>query len=241
MVLTKFGFLQILESLALGKPTVIVGEAGALLQNKDNLDPLYRKLLETEHLSDTEEVFKYFEQLIHDTEFRSKKSNDIKRAHDGSLQGAKKAAELIQTLILRNTKRISRKKLAILVNEEIVEKQAWLKEESGVYPLCIVWATPQQLEVIKRLPEYLGKTPLRDIQQHTTNELFPSAFKELYVFSHRKYDGFIAIDRWYDLWIHRFELLIQHADEIYISNQGLTLFEQLLVVNNGSKKIRAYT
>ena len=45
LVMTKFGFLQILEALALKKPVLVLGEGGWILRTPDKVDPILQSTL----------------------------------------------------------------------------------------------------------------------------------------------------------------------------------------------------
>ncbi len=233
ITLVKFGFLQILESLALHKPTVVMGEPGQLLQDSHALDPLLRNALRLEN-----DPFDYLHQLVTDPGVRQKVVAQIQKLHDGDLFGGKKAAEAILGLshTKPKTKYVHPKRLAVLINEEILEYRDWIQKEN-VYPLGIIWSMPKEKEVIKRIPTRLLDKTIKDFQQKS-GDLLPISFHHLFIFSPRKYDGIMAIDDWYETWIEQIESLMQQATVIYISSQGKKVMSTLLKSNSSMKKSR---
>lgn len=229
IVLLKFGFLQILESLALHKPTVVLGEAGQVLQNPAALDPIFQNsLFVTDQL--TEKTQNYIERLLRDPAHRKTLVQRLKRIHNGEIFGAQKAAVAIKKLAhQKSTKRlVMPKRLAILVNNEMFEKAEWLRKNPDIYPLGFIAPMPTTQEVLKRIPTDLFIRPIRDFQVDQTNELLPHSFRQLFVFSRRKYDGFVDIFPWFEDWVAMIELLIARSDEIYLTEQGMKVVGNLL-------------
>ncbi|QQG44227.1 MAG: hypothetical protein HYW86_05205 [Candidatus Roizmanbacteria bacterium] len=229
IVLVKFGFLQILESLALNKPTVVLGEAGKLLQDKSVIDPTLRRALKL-NLKNDDELFNYLKKLVIDQSYRKKVIQENKKLHNGVFFGAKKAASEIKKLVENKQflRKIYPNKIAILINQEIFEYKQWLAEEKNIYPLCILWSMPNGLEVIKRLPKPLLNKTVKDFQIKQKDEILPHSFKNIFIFSPRKYDGFTSIPSWYNHWLEQIHSSILKADEIYISKDGLKIFNGML-------------
>ncbi len=238
LVLVKFGFLQILESLALHKPTIVLGEAGQVLQNPKALDPIFKRaLFITEKITNKTQI--YIEKLLTNEKFRKDIVTQLKEIHNGELFGAKKAAELILRLSQKkNSPKKMPKKLAILVNKEIWGKDNWLKNNENIYPICFVVPMPTTQEVFKRIPESVFTRKIKDFQEEKKGELLPHSFRNVYVFSRRKYDGFTDISSWFEDWIENLERLLNNADEIYITEQGEKMMGDLLKNKSLIEKVR---
>lgn len=235
-IMVKFGFLQALEALSLGKPTIVLGEAGQLLQNLENVDEIYKSGLRFD-FNITEETLKFIEKLISDPKFRKKEEDKVKKLHNGNLFGGKIAANMIKNLKKNKQNRKEEKKLAVLVNNEIFEKEDFLKKEENVYPLCLIIPMPADMMVKKRIPKDLLDRKIRELEIDRGSDILPHSFKELYVFSHRKVDGLLDIFPWYQTWIKRIEFLMDEADKIYMTEKGKKFFSNLIVRKRLQDKI----
>lgn len=228
-VMVKFGFLQILESLSLGKPTIVLGSGGYLLQTPDNLDDVFKKTVRFD-LDITEDTVLYLKKLITDLKFRQKIIGEIRKLNNGQLFGAKKAASEIKKITKEKSRerKSSHKKLAVLVNNELFDKAGWLKRQQDIYPLCFITAMPTKFKLVKRIPEGILNKKLGDLVLKHPMEILPHSFKEVFAFSRRKLDGLTDILPWYEEWINHIKNLLNSADEIYISEQGKRIVGKLL-------------
>ena len=238
VTLTKFGFLQILESLALHKPTIVLGEGGFILQNPDKLDSIYKEVLFFD--TDIDSTVEYIKKLLDDSELIGRLKDKLAKLHDGELFGAKKAAELIKELNKKPTtvKTANPKKLAILVNNEVFEKETFLRENKSIYPLCIITGMSTENNSNKRIPDEILLKKLKELNLSRGIEILPHSFKELFLFSERRLDGFMDIMPWYDNWVNHLEQLLSFAETIYLTEQGKEVLGQLL--NQHEAKIKSY-
>lgn len=246
VVLVKFGFLQILEALSLYKPTIVLGEAGQVLQNPKAIDELLRQALYITQEID-EQVYSYVENLVKDPAFREKKVSELRSLHDGSLFGARLAADKIKklliasnTIVVKSVAKKSKvsKKIAVLVNNEIFEKSEWLQNYSNILPICIIAPMPTTSEVIKRIPNDVFGLTVHDFQFDQNDEILPHSYKNVHIFSRRKFDGFVDMFDWFEDWIESMERYFEQADEIYMSNQGRKFFDGLLLYKKSIGKIK---
>jgi|GEM_PF-2124089 len=236
IAMVKFGFLQILEALALHKPTIVLGEAGYVLRNPDAIDVLFKKnLLIEQEIS--EKTIQYLEKLITDEAYRQQVISNISKLHDGGLFGAKKGAELIRTARLRVDAPLPNKKVAILFNNEVFEKQEWLKTQENIYPLCLFTAMQTDPVIVKRLPPEALQHTLKELQIPRTGEILPHSFKEAHVLSDRKLDGFTDMYSWYGTWVKHLTTILLEADDIYITKQGLFVLDSLIKSHSLTSKI----
>lgn len=238
----KFGFLQILEAIALHKPTIVLGEAGQVLQNPESIDELLKEALYITQDLDNK-VYSYVEKLVKDPAFREKKVSDLCKLHDGSLFGARFAADKIKSFNKLRTKTVARKskvskKIAILINNEISEKSDWLQNHFNILPICIIAPMPTTSEVIKRIPKELFGLSVLDFQFDQIDEILPHSYKNVHIFSRRKFDGFVDAFDWFENWIESMERYFEQADEIYISEQGQKFFSGLFLYKKSIGKIK---
>ncbi len=237
VVMVKFGFLQILEALALHKPTIVLGEGGYVLRTPKVLDAKLQNVLHFEPKINNSTLM-YFERLLGNAQFRKSVIQRIKKLHDGSLFGARRAAEQIEKLTHKKViHRPGKKKVAILINDEIMERQSWLKREERVYPLCFVLPVRTKQSSKPRLPTWTGKLPLGKLNPEQ-KDILPHAFKHVFLFSKRKLDGLIDILPWYEEWLEQIVHILEAADLIYLTPQGKELFESFLKEERIAKKVR---
>lgn len=229
LVLTKFGFLQILEALALQKPTIVLGAGGFTLKTAEKVDQILQETIRFD-LEITNDTVSYIEKFIRDEQFRIEMKGKVTKLHDGQLFGGKKAAEEISNLTNKPalTKKQYKKKLAVLVNNEIKEKESWLKQNQDILPLCFITGMPTENSSNKRIPEELLRTTLKDLNLHWPEEILPHSFKAIYLFSERRLDGFADIYPWYETWVAEIEGFVKLADEIYLTNQGKEILSPVL-------------
>ena len=132
LVLVKFGFLQILEALAFHKPTIVLGEGGYVLRTPEVLDEALQEVLVFDD-EISKSTLSYIEKLITDKEFYDTTIHSLRELHDGEAFGAQKAANAIQKLHRRTvSQRMGKRKIVLLINDEIIEKKEWLKREKRV-------------------------------------------------------------------------------------------------------------
>lgn len=233
VALVKFGFLQILEAMALYKPTIVLGEAGAVLSRPDVLDQSIRDALWfTDAIDDL--TVEYVGSLLADREVYEKTCMTLRELHNGELHGAREAARLIERLHTVE-KRQKPMRLAILINEEAMEKDRLLVHLDSVYPLCIIAAVPAGKSVIKRLPRTVTENPLSSLQTVQPGQILPHSFRDVTVLSPRKYDGLMDILSWFPAWIDHILSLAEQADEIYLTPRARELFLPLLRQEYGHK------
>ncbi len=228
VVLVKFGFLQILEALALHKPTIVLGEGGYILRTPEVLDVAYQDVLRFDQ-EVTEETYTYLRGLIANEAKREALVGKLQQIHNGALFGGKVAAGHIEALLNKplRKKPTHAKKLAILVNNEVFDKAAWLGAQKDVYPLCFTVAMPAEKQAVKRIPEEVLQQLLGTLEI-SREEILPHTFKQHVFFSKRKVDGLVDIFPWYGEWIAQLEQLIQAADVIFITKNGKILLNDFI-------------
>jgi hypothetical protein len=226
VVFLKFGFLQILEAVAFHKPTVVMGEAGYLLQNTLVVDKPLRDVLRLTETGESDPT--HVERLLTDPTYRMAVAQEASKLHDGSTHGAQKAAELITGCAKRTIASLP-KKLVIVVNDEVSKHQAWIEAQENCYPVVLIASVGTESNIIKRVPNEVVDMPVRSLQATKTNEVLPHSFREVFVLSSRKYDGVTDIDVWYEAWVNHLTTLMGEADEVHVTTAARTLLEPLLL------------
>lgn len=232
VVMVKFGFLQILEALALHKPTIVLGEGGYMLRDQKVLDKTLQDVLRFD-FEITDQTYLHLEKLVKNTQKREEIVSKLKKLHSGEVFGAQKAAAYIKKLALKKsaTKKrgmLSPKKLAILVNEEIFSKEEWLKKQEDVYPLCFIMPEGTDPEVVKRLPKNVVTKPIQALHIDRKDEIMPHSLKNIFVFSERKFDGLIDMGTWYTAFLSQLAFLLQEADTVCVTRKTEKLFKPIL-------------
>lgn len=241
IALIKFGFLQLIEVLALRVHPVVLGEAGYVLQKKSVID---KRIQEAIYLTQDidEQLLKHLERFLTEPRYRNGFVSKVERLHDGSLQGGQQAATFIKELNADKKeygKRVEQeKKLAILVNDELRQYKRFIGQCEGVYVVGLIASVPVGTYIIKRPDESLLAAPVDELIITQPDEILPHSFKETYIFSRRKYDGLTEIVLWYDLWIKRLEELLVAADKIYLTKLGRLLLKNMLESKRLELKIR---
>jgi hypothetical protein len=229
VVVVKFGFLQILESLSLHKPTIILGEAGAVLQQENIIDKTIRDhvIIDNEM---TPHTIDHIEKLLKDADFRNKEVAALKKIHDGQTYGAQKASNLIQQLVDKPSRENTPvpKKCVIFINDESLHHQEWLHSQTDIYPLSLVITTSTELQSMKRFPEGLLDTTLSKLQMDRQGAIIQDSFSEIMLFSKRKGHGFTQLSSWFDTWLKHVVDIITVADEIYLTDKGKKMIDPLL-------------
>ncbi len=226
--ISKFGFLQILEALSLKTPLIVAGEAGYVLKT----EILDKKLQEViKYAENPKELAEICNSLIKNRKKRQTLSKKISKLHNGILDGAKIAADFIKKLkTSRKIETLPKRKILILINDEIKKAESFISQESYLYVLGIIASVSKpgpKLYPVKRPEEKLLSRKIEELilkQQ----EILPHTFKEIHLLSKRKYDGLTNIFPWYDIWIKNLISHLEFADEILITPKAKFLFFNLL-------------
>ncbi|MFQ6083631.1 MAG: hypothetical protein ACE5WD_09740, partial [Candidatus Aminicenantia bacterium] len=123
---SKFGYLQILEALALRTPVIVGGEAGYVLR----MEILDKKIQEViKYAKDFRELAKILNSFLENKKERRKIINKMAKLHNLSFGGAKIAAGYIKKIKRKKTKKPFKKKILVLVNEEIKKAEKLIKSQ----------------------------------------------------------------------------------------------------------------
>lgn len=227
LFVSKFGYLQILEALALRTPIIVAGKAGVVLK----MEILDKKLQEViKYAKDSKELYRSVFTFLKNKKERKNISNKIAKLHNLGFDGAKIAADYIKKIKKSKAKKVFKKRILILVNNEVKKAEKLIKNQDFLYVLGIIAPVSKpgpKLYPVKKCNEKILSRKLKDLLLEQP-EILPHSFKEIYLFSQRKYDGLMNILPWYNLWIEKQTSLFKLADEILITSQGKYLLFNLL-------------
>ncbi len=137
IIVCKFGYQQLIESLSLGKPTITIGDSGL---GKYWLDKKLQDVFEffPEY---SEKIIDLIKKLIQDNEFYAKTTEKISLTHTGKFDGAVVAAEavkkLAEKLIPQRLKLSSNVLFAFNTKENIVKAREIIQKELFILPIII--------------------------------------------------------------------------------------------------------
>jgi glycosyltransferase involved in cell wall biosynthesis len=211
----KFGYLQILEALALSKVVIVAGEGGYVLK----MNILDKKLQEViKYAENPNDLAQKILPLIENVKKLKKIKNKISELHNGSFGGAEIAATYIKE-VKPTKKRKIEKKILIVTNDELKKAEKLIKKESYLYVLGLITPISQpgpELHPIKRADKKILSKKIEELVPNS-KEILSHSFKQIYIFSQRKYDGLVDIIPWYNSWIENINILLRTADKILVS------------------------
>jgi glycosyltransferase involved in cell wall biosynthesis len=222
----KFGYLQILEAIALGKPVIVAGGGGYVLK-MDILDKNLKGIIKyAGNPKILSEILKSLIKNKKEADFLKKK---ILKLHNGKFGGATLIANYIKNIKKRKKSILKEKKnLLVVVNDEIKKIKNFIKKQSAIYTLGIIApVSPNGFNPIKR-PDLKFLKEKVEVFEIPQKEILPHTFKEIYFLSNRKYDGFVDIIPWYNIWIEHLTGLFQKAQTIFITPMAEQLLFNLL-------------
>jgi len=226
LFISKFGYLQILEALALKTPLIVAGKAGFVLK-MEILDKKLRKVIK--YVQNEKELLSEILSIIDSPSKRKKLLKEISKLHNGEMNGARVAAEYIKKVSLSTLPSFKRK-IFILTNKEFKQAENLILNEKYLYPLVLILPVSKpgpKLHPVKRPDEDCLSLQLQEFffQQ---NEILPHHFWHIFLFSRRKYDGFVNIFPWYQAWINQLTFLLRESDEIWVTPKAKYLIANLL-------------
>ncbi len=225
-IISKFGYLQLLEILALKKPVIVAGKGGYVLET----NVLDKKLQEVIlYANDFEELTKFSYRLIKDNNFSRELIKKISKLHNGEFGGAKTSASIIQNTKFKRGKEALVKKVIVLLNDEIKKAEELIKKEEYLLVIGIIAPTskPGPMSVVKRPDETALNRRISELLLKQEKEILPHTFKKIYLFSRRKYDGFLDIFPWYSYMIEELKNTLKTADKVFISPQANKLISNI--------------
>ena len=231
LVICKAGYLQIIESLAIGIPTVAIGEPsiwvkkGKIVQGKGTSgfkqEWLDKKILEVVPISKTFSVnpYKKIEKLLLSKRYRSGIIKKIKSLHREKTNGAKITADLI-----RATKFHPKKFPKILIltldkRQETEEAKKLLRKYPFALPIYI--SMPFFTNVFnRRLLEY-DPTPKKDTLHYQSSLIYDFGFDSLH--------GFLKTISWLEPLFENLKYLLENTEKcIVVGKETYDYFKEIL-------------
>lgn len=232
IVVTKFGYLQILEALSLAKPVICLGEGGYLLRTPNLIDKALQDVIVFDPELKSNSTVNYIRKFYRNYKFREKQTEKIRNLEGGRINGATEIKRIIEKDLSRKKKIKNRKDKKILIlglNSEFgnVEKDmAKIKGEK-----CIIhFIMPDKSDSImkKRPDEEILNSKIETLFSEQENEMLPHSFKKVYLFSRRRYDGLVDIGSWYYDIVSEIKLLVSKSDMVYIYSNIYPYIKELL-------------
>ena len=236
MTLIKFGFLQLTEIITLETHPIILGEGGYILQKKNVMD---NKIWDAVYYSEKidENLQNHIMKFLSDKNYRKKYIDILKTLHNGETKGGRIAADYIKNLRKNRSALNKEKNLVIFINDEFMKFENFIKKNCGnLYPIVFICSSPDKPFTRKKIDESLLSLPINSLILKS-EEIIPHSFKEVYIFARRKYDSFLDIIPWYELWIKRLILLLQEANTIYLTEKGRSMLKSFLLPYKDKIKI----
>jgi|YNPBryunderm2012_1023409.scaffolds.fasta_scaffold02378_3 hypothetical protein len=214
IVITKFGYQQVLEVLSLQKPLITVADSGLkknwLDKNIANTFPFFPKF--------NYYCLNYFKKLIKDEIFYKKIVSKIEKLHNNEFNGAKIAAsEIIKLKNKKITKRFSPQKTLIIAfntKKNIQKVKKVIEKEIFALPIII------SNRFAERDFDYpKGKKPLLEKLENFNfcikDEIINNSFSFILNFSPIAYHGFSMIYPYLDQISKLILNLMERSDKIY--------------------------
>lgn len=223
IVVCKFGYQQVIESLSLGKPTIATGDSGLkkswLDKRIDNVfiySPQYSQAIQNE-----------ITKLIEDENYYKNRVREIRLLHNQKFNGAKISASQIQSIAA--TKKTSRQQLpktlliAFNTKDNLQKIKDILGKEMFILPIII---SNRFSERDFGYPK--GKKPLvealQDINLYHRQSFLDPSFSLVLNFSEVAYHGIGPILPFYNDLLMTVEKLLKLSDKIYIVGQEAKIF-----------------
>lgn len=228
IVVCKFGYQQILESLSIGKPTIAVGDSGLkkswLDRRIDNAfiyNPQY-----------SEAIFNELTKLIKDELYYKNKVEEIKLLHNQKFNGAKMCADAIMKIAQKKSPSRPKlqKKLLLSFNtkENLKKIKDIIRKEMFIFPIIV---SSRFAERDFGYPK--GKKPLvetlQDLDLYDRQDFLDPSFYLLLNFSKVAYHGIGPILPFYDNLLMTLEKLLKLSDNIYIVGQEAKIFFENII------------
>lgn len=239
VVICKFGYQQLLESLSLGKPTITIGDSGL---GKTWLDPEIQKCFEYFETYN-KDLLMYLEKLVQDADYYANMSADIKNLHNNTFEGGKLSADIIMQEAARkitNRKQIEKKILLTFNTKTNIQKAKEIfNKELFLLPIII---TNRFAERDFGYPK--GEFPLvdslHDFSFANSQDILDLSFAMHFQFSPTAYFGLAPLFPFIGNFIAEFKKLIQESSTIYIVGSEAENFFQLMINNAGKKQSVIY-
>ena len=203
LVISRAGYLQTIETLALGRPLVALGEKGGFREkwlDKKITDSVI--ISESASLALTERI----REIVESPAAYNKLTKRIESLHNGELNGAESAAKIIRKTKSRQTK--YPKILIVSLDKEKETKEA--KELLKKHPFA--------------LPIYLSMPFFTDVFERKLSDYGPALEKEtlgynpalIYSLGRDALHSFTKIFPWYEFYLESLKNAIEESDKCFV-------------------------
>lgn len=216
LVISRAGYLQVIETLALGKPLVALGQKGGF--RKKWLD---KKILDSIIIPErvSYNLYKRIKKLINSSVTYQKTIEKIKALHNGKLNGPEITADLI-----RKTKFHPKKFPKILIISLDKEKEmSETKKLLRKYPfaLPIYFSMPFFTNVFERKLSDYDPTPKKEVLHYN-----PAL---IYSFDYDGLHSFTKIFPWYNSLFKNLENFVKESDKcIVVGKETYNYLEKII-------------
>jgi hypothetical protein len=225
IVICKFGYLQILEIIALRTPLIVAGKAGKVLK----MEILDKKIKELIHYADSPKELEDNIIKISNIKYTKNWFKKASKIHDGSFFGAKIAVRYIKKI--KQNKNLPQKTVVISLSNEFNIVRKFIKKEVYCYPIIISMPIPiseTKENPVKKSVISIENIKVEDLYLDQKNEILPNFFIESILLSQRKYDGLTRILPFYNIWIENLENILKKSDTIFITKRAKVVLGNLL-------------
>lgn len=220
IVICKRGFLQVIESLSFGKPVVTLGEFKGY--GKEWVDPVINDVVYHSDKIDQKII-----NIILETSSNSSKANNlenkIKKLHDGSFEGTKIAAELIEKCKFVHKKFTTKIAICLDGKNEILKLKKLIEKNTFVLPIII---SLPYLSYGYATKEYFKQTFENEYADNLSSELnirtkenLKYGFYQIYDFCFHDFHGSATILPFYKQLLTDIENKMKAADEVIVIGQ----------------------
>jgi len=215
LLVCKKGYLQILEAFGLGTPVVCIGRHEGFYDSWT--DPQIQEVLPYYPYFSNQLVEKVRE-LCEDGSFRKVWLEKVMALHDGSLDGAEKAAKLIRKVRFHPID--IRRKVLVCLNRtrEVEVARELIREEPFLLPVFIsvpylaledLWLSSSEGQVHHMCTDFDSVTPSSDILQYGASTVYHAGPHDMH--------GWSLIFPWVDFQMAQIVEHFREADEIVVA------------------------
>lgn len=239
IVICKFGYQQLLESLSLGKPTIAVGDSGLKKSWLDTEIQNSFKYYETFN----DNLLAHLEKLITDNAYYENSTIRIKKLHNGIFEGGKLSAEFIKqtaTKKIREREYIQKKLLVTFNTQENIEKSRKIfKKELFILPIIVTNLFSERDFGYPKGEYPLVKT-LDDFSFAEKDNFLNDSFALHISSSPIAYFGFAPVFPFMEDFLSGVEKIVRQSDVIYIVGKEAKSFFHALILKTQKESSVSY-
>lgn len=230
LVISKFAYLQLLEILALKKIVIAVGARGLkpewLEKSLLGAIPYYPEI----DLKSLEAIGKLLDKS---SPQRKNLQSKVNRIHDGSMDGGKIIADLIDKAVYAQKKSDKIILFAVDKKEEIDIAKKVMRDNAFILPVIISapWFSSIQNFFLKN-----GSRQLFDFWQGE-KDILPCSFSLLMNFYPSSFHSFSQILPFYDIMVKNIRKLAEDSDKIIVIGEETELLLKNILIGLKYKKI----